>query len=147
MKKVEIFTDGACIGNPGPGGYAAILKYEDHIEEISGYEPYTTNNRMELRAAVEALKRLKEPSYVVITTDSRYLIKGITQWIERWIKKGWKTYDKKEVLNRDLWECLYRLCKIHKIEWRWIKGHDGFPENERCDMLAKKAIKEARKKR
>jgi len=145
MKKVEIFVDGACIGNPGPGGYAAILKYEGYVKEIYGCEPYTTNNRMELKAAIMALKQLKEPCYVILTTDSRYLINGITKWIREWVKKGWKRSNKSEVLNRDLWESLLNVSQNHKIEWRWIEAHKGYPENERCDRLAKMAIKDCMK--
>lgn len=142
MKKVEIFVDGACIGNPGPGGYAAILRYENHTKEISGCEPNTTNNRMELRAAITALKSLNEPCRVLLYTDSQYLIKGITEWVYTWIKRKWRTADKREVINKDLWQSLLELSKIHRIEWKWIKGHDKHPENERCDKLAKSAIRD-----
>ncbi len=140
MEKVIIFTDGACRGNPGPGGYAAILKYKDKTKEIHGCEPHTTNNRMELKAIINALKELKEPSYVILFTDSNYVIKGITQWIYNWIKNDWHTSNKKKVANKDLWNCLFDLTKTHKIEWKWIKGHNKNPENEKCDKLAKKAI-------
>ena len=142
MKKVKIFVDGACMGNPGPGGYAAILKYEDHVKEISGCEPNTTNNRMELKAVIVALKTLKEPCHVILYTDSQYVVKGMTEWIHSWMKREWLTSNKKEVINKDLWQTLFELSKIHRIEWKWIKGHNKHPENERCDKLAKLAIKD-----
>ncbi len=142
MKKVEIFVDGACKGNPGPGGYAAILRYGDYVKEISGCETNTTNNRMELKAVIMALKELKEPCEVCLYTDSKYVIKGITEWIHSWIKRGWLTANKKKVLNKELWEELFRLSKIHKIKWIWVKAHNKHPENERCDKLAKSVIKE-----
>lgn len=142
MKKVEIFVDGACKGNPGPGGYAAILKCGRHVKEISGCEPNTTNNRMELKAVIMALKELKEPCDIYLYTDSMYVVKGITEWIYSWIKKGWVTANKKEVLNKELWQELFRLSKKHKIKWIWIKGHNKHPENERCDKMAKNAIQE-----
>jgi len=142
MKKVKIFVDGACMGNPGPGGYAAILKYEDHVKEISGCDPNTTNNRMELKAVIVALKALKEPCHVILYRDSQYVVKGMTEWIHPWMKREWLTSNKKEVINKDLWQTLLELNKIHKIEWKWIKGHNKHPENERCDKLAKLAIRD-----
>ena len=142
MKKVEIFADGACTGNPGPGGYAAILKYDGHVKEISGCEPSTTNNRMELKAVMAALKTLKEPCHVTLYTDSQYVVKGMTEWIHGWVKRKWLTSDKRKVMNKDLWQSLLELSKVHRIEWRWIKGHNKHPENERCDRLAKLAIRD-----
>jgi len=138
---VEIFTDGACSGNPGPGGYGAILKYGTRIKEISGCDPETTNNRMEMMAVIQALKQLKRPCRMRIVTDSNYLVKGMTQWIFSWVKNNWQTSLKEPVLNRDLWERLLELSKPHEIEWLWIKGHRGHAENERCDKLARKALK------
>jgi ribonuclease HI len=137
---VEIYTDGACSGNPGPGGYAAILKYGQEIREISGYEVETTNNRMEMMAVIEALRQLKRPCTVRVITDSQYVVKGMTEWIQGWTKRNWLTSQKKPVLNKNLWQELLRLCQKHKIEWQWIKGHDGHPYNERCDQLAREAI-------
>lgn len=137
---VEIFTDGACSGNPGPGGYAAILKYGKEIREISGYEVETTNNRMEMMAVIEALRQLKRPCTVRVITDSQYVVKGMTEWIQGWSKRNWLTSQKKPVLNQSLWKELLSLCQKHKIEWQWIKGHNGNPYNERCDQLAREAI-------
>ena len=141
QKWVEIYTDGACSGNPGPGGYGAILKYGDEIREISGHEDETTNNRMEMMAVIEALRQLKRPCHVRVVTDSRYVVKGITEWLPGWIKHNWMTSQKKPVLNRHLWEEILRLSRPHKIEWKWIRGHNGHPYNERCDQLAREAIK------
>ena len=138
---VTIYTDGACSGNPGPGGYGAILKYGDVTREISGCEKNTTNNRMELMAAIAALRQVKRPCKIKIVTDSNYMVKGMTQWVAGWIKKNWKNTQKKPVLNRDLWEELVTLCRQHQIEWHWVRGHQGHPENERCDQLAKEALK------
>ena len=140
--KVEIFCDGACSGNPGPGGYGAILRYGGHEKELSGAERDTTNNRMELTGAITALESLKRPCRVVVTTDSQYLVKGMREWLDGWVRKGWKNSKKEPVLNRDLWERLLGLAKIHQIEWVWVRGHDGHLENERCDELARKAIEE-----
>jgi ribonuclease HI len=137
---VEIFTDGACTGNPGPGGWAAILKSGSHEKEIWGGEKATTNNRMELMAAIKALEALKQPSEVTLTTDSRYVMDGITKWMANWKKNGWKTADKKPVKNEELWKALDAAVSRHKVRWRWVKGHDGHPENERCDALARGAI-------
>ena len=146
MKQVEIFTDGACSGNPGPGGWGAILRYKDTEKEISGGERNTTNNRMELTGVIEALKLLKEPCEVTLTTDSKYVAEPFLQgWIWGWIKngwaKGWKARgwiksDNKPALNPDLWDELLRLCDIHKVNVVWVKGHASHPENERCDQLA-----------
>lgn len=137
---VEIFTDGACFGNPGPGGYAAILKSGQKEKEISGYVPRTTNNRMELTAVIEALRMLKRPCHVKIVTDSNYVVKGMTLWLDGWIKKNWLNSRKEPVLNRDLWEQLLVLTRTHSIEWKWVRGHKGHPQNERCDKMAKQAI-------
>lgn len=144
---VEIYADGACSGNPGAGGYGAILKLAGRKDkELSGCEELTTNNRMELMGVISALEALKRPCKVRITTDSNYVVKGMNEWIGGWIKKNWKNSQKKDVLNRDLWERLLKVSKPHETEWLWIKGHDGHPENERCDRLARSAIKECRKK-
>jgi ribonuclease HI len=139
--QVEIFCDGACSGNPGVGGYGAILRHGNKVKEISGCDPMTTNNRMEMMAAIAALEMLKKPCCVTVTTDSNYLVKGMTEWIEIWIKNRWKTAQKKDVSNRDLWERLLLISRKHKIKWVWIKGHNGHPENERCHELAQEAIK------
>lgn len=141
---VEIFCDGACSGNPGPGGYGAVLRYGGREKELSGGEHETTNNRMELTGAIKALESLKRPCSVVLTTDSQYLSKGMTEWLDGWVKKGWKNSKKEPVLNRDLWERLLASSKIHRIEWVWVRGHDGHQENERCDELARRAIEEFR---
>jgi len=141
-KIVDIFTDGSCLGNPGPGGYGAILRYGTSEKEISGYSPCSTNNRMELMAVIEALQLLKRTSKVRIFTDSNYVFKGITTWIHSWRKRNWLNSQKKPVLNRDLWEKLLMLTERHHIAWHWIKGHSRHPENERCDKLAKGAIRE-----
>lgn len=137
-EEVEIFIDGACLGNPGPGGFAAILRAGGREKVITGGEPKTTNNRMEIRAAIEALKALKKPSRAKIHTDSKYLLSGATEWFPRWEKRGFRTANGKPVKNRDLWEELSRLLKIHEVEWIWVEGHAGHPENERCDRLARK---------
>lgn len=137
MKHVIIHTDGACSGNPGPGGWAAILKYGRHERELSGGERQTTNNRMELTAAIKALEALTEPCRVTLYSDSSYLVNGMTKgWAESWQKNGWRKSDKKPALNPDLWERLLELCQIHKVEFVWIRGHDGDEYNERCDRLA-----------
>lgn len=137
QKQVEIFTDGACSGNPGPGGWGAILRYNGHTKELSGGEPNTTNNRMELTAVIEALGSLKEPCRVTLTTDSKYVCDGINKgWAMSWQKNGWRKADKKPALNPDLWEKLLNLLDIHTVELKWVKGHAGHPENERCDKLA-----------
>jgi len=134
---VEIFTDGACSGNPGPGGWGAILRYGTREKEISGSEESTTNNRMELTAVIEAVKLLKEPCEIVITTDSSYVCKAFSEgWLESWITKGWRKADKSPVLNVDLWKELLEILEGHEYKFVWVKGHDGHPENERCDALA-----------
>ncbi|OZA20629.1 MAG: ribonuclease HI [Novosphingobium sp. 17-62-19] len=139
MKHVQIFTDGACKGNPGKGGWGALLRIGDHERELAGSEKDTTNNRMELMAAIQALQALKQPCQVTLHTDSKYVIDGITKWIFGWQKKGWKTADNKPVKNEDLWRLLVDVVRPHKIEWVWVKGHDGHPENERVDKLASDA--------
>jgi len=140
---VEIFTDGACSGNPGLGGYGAILKYGREIKEISGYERETTNNRMEMLAVIKALELLKRPCKIKVFTDSNYVVKGMTEWVTGWIERNWLNSQKKPVSNKDLWERLLKLSRLHQIEWKWIRGHHGHPENERCDQLARNAIKTA----
>ena len=136
---VEIFTDGACSGNPGPGGWGTILRYGTEQRELSGGEPETTNNRMELMAAIAGLEALKRASKVRITTDSTYVKDGITRWIHGWKKNGWKTSAKKPVKNQDLWQRLDAALASHQIEWHWVRGHTGHPENERADALARQA--------
>jgi ribonuclease HI len=138
---ILIFTDGACSGNPGPGGWAAILRSGKHEREISGTELSTTNNRMEITAAVRALEALKKPSQVMLHTDSKYLIDGIARWIQRWKANGWRTAEKKPVKNEDLWRALDAAAARHEIEWIWVEGHSGHVENERADALARAAIK------
>ena len=137
---VEIFTDGACSGNPGPGGWGAVLRYRGREKELSGGERQTTNNRMELMAAIAALEALKRPSRVGLWTDSTYLRDGITKWIHAWRRRGWKTADRKPVKNQDLWERLDRAMQPHDVEFHWVRGHAGHPENERADRLAVAAI-------
>jgi ribonuclease HI len=139
-EQVEIFIDGACRGNPGPGGWGALLRYRGVEKTLQGAERETTNNRMELMAAIAALEALKRPSHVAITTDSNYLKNGITQWIARWQKNGWRTADRSPVKNVDLWQRLQAATQNHEIEWHWVKGHSGHPENERADALARGAI-------
>ena len=136
LPEVEIFTDGACKGNPGPGGWGAILRSNGKERELSGGDPLTTNNRMELMAAIEALKALKKPCRVQLYTDSNYVRDGITKWIHGWRRNGWKTADRKPVKNAELWQALLDACEPHRIEWHWVKGHAGHPENERADALA-----------
>jgi len=140
-KTVEIFTDGACSGNPGPGGWGAILRYGGVEKELSGGEANTTNNRMEMMAAIMALESLKKPSRVKLYTDSKYVQQGISEWIPGWIKRGWKTADKKPVKNVDLWQRLDAAQKPHEVDFIWVRGHDGHPENERADRLAVAAIR------
>ena len=137
---VDIFTDGACSGNPGPGGWGAILRYNGVEKELSGGEPETTNNRMEMMAAIAALEALKRPARVRLHTDSTYLKDGITKWIHAWKARGWKTASKKPVKNQDLWRRLEAAIEPHEVKWFWIKGHAGHPENERADELARDAI-------
>jgi ribonuclease HI len=137
---VDIFCDGACSGNPGPGGYGAILRYRESVKELSGGAKDTTNNRMEMTAAIEALRQLKRPCKISITTDSQYLVKGMTEWIQGWQRKGWRNSKKEPVLNKDLWELLLALTQPHVVQWKWVKGHAGHVENERCDQLAREGI-------
>lgn len=142
---VEIYADGACSGNPGIGGFGAILRSGEKTMELSGCEGHTTNNRMELLGVITALESLKRPCRIKVTTDSNYIVKGMTEWISSWIKKDWVNSQKKKVLNRDLWERLLRVSEPHDIEWEWIKGHNGHRENERCDSLARNEIIKCRK--
>ncbi len=140
MSSVEIYTDGACRGNPGPGGWGATLEMGEHFRELSGAESMTTNNRMELTAVISALEALKRPVPVKLYTDSEYVRRGITEWLKSWKARGWKTSDKKPVKNQDLWERLDAVAAQHQIEWHWVKGHSGVPGNERVDRLANAAI-------
>jgi ribonuclease HI len=142
MKQVQLITDGACVGNPGPGGWACILRYGGHKKELSGSAPQTTNNRMELTAAIEGLRALKEPCEVEVITDSEYLKNGITQWIHDWKRNGWRTKAKKPVVNQDLWSELDGLVSKHQTRWTWTRGHSGHDDNNRCDELATQAARE-----
>lgn len=142
MKQVEIFTDGACRGNPGPGGWGAILRYGDHERELFGGEPETTNNRMEMTAALKALESLSEPCIVELTTDSEYLRKGMTEWLAGWKARNWKTASRQPVKNADIWKALEQAVIRHEIRWHWVKGHSGHAENERADELANRGIDE-----
>ena len=139
-KFIEIFTDGACRGNPGPGGWGALLRYNDSEKELSGAVSQTTNNRMELTAAIKALEALNEPCRVCLTTDSNYVKTGIEQWIKDWKRRGWRTANKRSVKNQDLWQHLDQVVERHEIEWRWVRGHSGHAENERVDALANEAM-------
>jgi ribonuclease HI len=139
MKKVAIFSDGSCLGNPGPGGWGSIIRTDGKEIELSGGKKHSTNNEMELSAVIEALKHLKEPCEVVVTTDSQYVVKGMTEWMAGWVRNGWKTASRQPVKNRHFWEELKTLSETHKIHWKWIRGHDGHAENERCDRLAQEA--------
>ena len=139
--KVEIWTDGGCKGNPGPGGWGAILKYGDKVKELKGGEAHTTNNRMELMAAISALESLKRPCEIILHTDSQYVRQGVTGWIKNWKRNGWRTADKKPVKNEELWRRLDDARAPHTIDWRWVKGHAGNPMNERADELAGEAMK------
>ncbi|MEJ2385596.1 MAG: ribonuclease HI [Xanthomonadales bacterium] len=141
---VVIYTDGACSGNPGPGGWGSILMYNGHRRELSGGDKSTTNNRMEMMAVIEALEALKRSCRIVIHTDSTYVMKGMTEWMENWKRRGWKTADKKPVKNVDLWQRLDQAVARHDVEWRWVRGHSGVPENERADELARLAIPDIR---
>ncbi|MFY0656686.1 MAG: ribonuclease HI [Neptunomonas phycophila] len=142
MEPVKIYTDGACKGNPGPGGWGALLRYGEKEKQLWGGELDTTNNRMELMAAIQALAELKRNCHVILTTDSQYVRKGITEWITGWRKNGWKTAAKKPVKNADLWQQLDALTQQHTIDWRWVKGHSGHPENELADELANRGVEE-----
>ncbi len=142
MADVEIYTDGACRGNPGPGGWGALLRFGDHEKTLYGAEPDTTNNRMELMAAIRGLEALTRPCSVALTTDSQYVQKGITEWIDGWKRKGWKTAAKKPVKNADLWQRLDAATHTHQVSWHWVRGHSGHDENERADQLANQAIDE-----
>ena len=139
IKQVSLYTDGSCLGNPGPGGYGALLIYKEHRKELSQGYRLTTNNRMELMAAIAGLQALQESCNVKLTTDSQYVRQGITQWIENWKRRGWLTASKEPVKNADLWQILDKEVQRHKVEWHWVKGHSGHPENERCDVLARSA--------
>ena len=141
-KAIEIYTDGACRGNPGPGGWGALLISGKHEKTLHGGEPDTTNNRMELKAAIEALNALKSASHVILHTDSKYVMQGITDWMLNWKKRGWKTAARKPVKNQDLWQALDEAVQRHTIDWRWVKGHDGNPGNEIADELANKGVDE-----
>lgn len=145
MTPVEIATDGACKGNPGPGGWGAPIRSGAHEKELSGGEALTTNNRMELMAAIEALNALKRPCAVTLSTDSRYVMDGLTKWIHGWKRNGWRTADKKPVKNAELWQALLEAAARHQIEWKWVKGHAGHPDNERADKLASDAAETFRK--
>ena len=138
---VHIYTDGACLGNPGPGGWAALLRYNGHEKELTGAASKTTNNRMEMRAAINALNALKRPCIVTIHTDSQYLRQGITQWVHNWQRNGWRTANKKPVKNKDLWQALLKAAEPHDVRWKWVKGHAGHDENERVDALASEAAR------
>jgi ribonuclease HI len=140
LTRVEAWCDGACSGNPGPGGWGAVLTLGTRERELSGNAHHTTNNRMELTAAIELLRALKRPCHVVITTDSQYVIKGMEEWMAGWVRRGWRNSQNKPVENRDLWEALREAADRHQVEWRWTRGHAGEPMNERCDALAREAI-------
>jgi ribonuclease HI len=141
---VHIYSDGACSGNPGPGGWGAVLRWRGRTREVSGFEPATTNNRMELLAAINALEALKRPMTVGMFTDSDYLRQGITTWLPRWKKRGWRTADNKPVKNQDLWQRLEQALAGHRVEWHWVRGHSGDPDNERADELARTALRAGR---
>jgi len=145
VKKVQLITDGACLGNPGKGGWAALVRYGEHLKEIYGCEPHTTNNRMELTAAIEGLRVLKEPCEVQVVTDSEYVKNGITTWLAGWKRKGWLTAAKKPVVNRDLWEDLDAQVSRHRTDWVWTKGHANHADNNRADELASRAAREQRR--
>ncbi|HEY8518249.1 MAG TPA: ribonuclease HI [Candidatus Binatia bacterium] len=141
MKRVVLYADGSCHGNPGPGGWAAILEYNGHVREMSGAELRTTNNQMELRAVIEGLSALTEPCEVEVWSDSRYVIDGVSKWLPNWKRRGWVTADKKQVKNVELWRALDAAASRHKTSWHWVQGHSGHPQNERCDQLANDAIR------
>ena len=140
MKDVEAFTDGACRGNPGPGGWGVLLRSGQHVKELSGGDPATTNNRMELTAAIEALAALKQRCRVALYTDSNYVRSGITEWLPAWKARGWRTADRKPVKNQDLWQALAAQAERHEVSWHWVRGHSGHPENERADELANEGL-------
>ena len=140
-KSATLITDGACIGNPGPGGWACILRHKNHQRELSGSDPHTTNNRMEMTAVIQGLRSLKEPCQVTVVTDSQYVKNGITSWIYRWKRKGWKTQGGRPVLNQELWKALEEEVDRHEVEWEWVKGHAGHADNDRCDELATEAAR------
>ena len=144
MKSVALITDGSCLGNPGPGGWAAVLRYGKHARELSGADPETTNNRMEMTAVLEGLSALREPCRVTIEIDSEYVKKGITEWLAGWKRRGWKTASKQPVKNQDLWRRLDEAVARHDVKWRWVKGHAGHADNNRCDELARAAAMTAR---
>lgn len=139
LKQVALYTDGSCLGNPGPGGYAAVLVYQQHRKELSQGYALTTNNRMEMMAVIAGLKSLSTACHVILTTDSQYVKQGVTQWMANWKRRGWLTASKEPVKNQDLWRALDEQVNRHKIDWHWVKGHSGHPENERCDTLARQA--------
>ncbi len=143
MKQATVITDGACIGNPGPGGWAFIVRYKHHRKELFGSDPQTTNNRMELTAVIQGLRALKEPCEVTVITDSEYVKGGITSWIDRWNRNGWMTRAKTPVLNQDLWKALEKETRRHKVQWEWVKGHASHADNNRCDELANQAARQA----
>jgi ribonuclease HI len=147
MSQVEVYTDGACLGNPGPGGWGALLRYAGHERELSGGEADTTNNRMELMAAICALEALSRSCEIVVHTDSQYVRQGITEWLPSWERRGWRTASGGEVKNRDLWQRLREAASRHRVDWRWVKGHAGHPENERADRLARAAAEAQRQPR
>ena len=143
MTEVVIYTDGACSGNPGPGGWGVVMRWQGKEKELYGFDPVTTNNRMELMAAIQALEALQRPTTVSLHTDSKYLLDGITKWLPNWQRNGWKTAAKKPVKNDDLWRRLTEAMRPHKVDWVWVKGHAGDPGNERADALARRGIEEA----
>lgn len=142
MKKVELYTDGACRGNPGPGGWGVLLRYSDQERELYGYQAEATNNQMELMAAIRGLEALKQPCEVILTTDSKYVLQGMTEWLAGWKRKGWRSASGQPVKNQDLWQRLDTAAQLHKIQWVWVRGHTGHPDNERVDGLANRAINE-----
>jgi len=146
MKKIHLFSDGSSLGNPGPGGWGTVLKYKDNIKELSGAQENTTNNQMELLGVIKGLEALKEPCDVEITSDSKYVVQGINEWLKNWIKNNWRTAAKKPVKNLDLWQDYVNISKIHKINATWVKGHAGHEENERCDFLARDAAEKLKSK-
>ena len=146
LPHVEIATDGACKGNPGPGGWGALIRHGTREKELSGGEPLTTNNRMELMAAIQGLNALKKPCRVTLSTDSLYVMDGLTKWVKGWLRNGWKTADRKPVKNAELWQALIAAAEPHRVEWKWVKGHAGHPDNERADKLASDAALAAMKR-